>query len=88
MRSPIRIRWATAVLLLVGAATGTEAHEPGPALTVRRIAAGSCIRQDKPQPIWRAVADFAPDARRTVAAFGSADADADLLRRFAAFALA
>ena len=61
MRSPIRIRWATAVLLLVGAATGTEAHEPGPALTVRRIAAGSCIRQDKPQPIWRAVADFAPD---------------------------
>ena len=57
----ILIPCVTAILLIAGAAPVTLAREPDPAVTVRRIAAGSCIRQDKPQPIWRSVADFAPD---------------------------
>ena len=52
--------WCTAAILLSNLAPAA-AREPDPAVAVRRIAAGSCIRQDKPQPIWRAVADFAPD---------------------------
>ncbi|MFM8377851.1 MAG: alkaline phosphatase D family protein [Planctomycetia bacterium] len=61
MQPGIRARWATAIMLLAGVASFAGAREPDPAVAVRRIAAGSCIRQDKPQPIWRAVADFAPD---------------------------
>jgi len=52
--------WCTAAILFSNLAPAA-AREPDPAVAVRRIAAGSCIRQDKPQPIWRAVADFAPD---------------------------
>jgi alkaline phosphatase D len=29
--------------------------------TVTRIALGSCLRQDRPQPIWSAIARFSPD---------------------------
>jgi alkaline phosphatase D len=50
-----------AILLLADKGPTAHGREPDPAITVRRIAAGSCIRQDKPQPVWRAVADFAPD---------------------------
>ena len=50
-----------AVILLANEAPAVLARDPDPGVAVRRIAAGSCIRQDKPQPIWRAVADFAPD---------------------------
>jgi alkaline phosphatase D len=53
--------WCAAVLLLAGGVPAVHGREPDPAVTVRRIAAGSCIRQDKPQPIWGAVADFAPN---------------------------
>ena len=54
--------WRGAVTLLLAINAGSAAAlEPDPAMTIRRIAAGSCIRQDKPQPIWRAVAAFAPD---------------------------
>lgn len=59
MRPGIRA-WCMATLLLSSLAPAA-AHDPDRAVTVRRIAAGSCIRQDKPQPIWRAVADFAPE---------------------------
>lgn len=38
-----------------------RAADLDPAKTVRRIAAGSCIRQNRPQPIWKAVAGFKPD---------------------------
>ena len=54
-------RFAMATLLLALTAAATHAREVDPAVTVGRIAAGSCIRQDKPQPVWRAVAEFAPD---------------------------
>jgi len=61
MQPGIRARYVAAILLLAGAASAAGAREPDPAVAVSRIAAGSCIRQDKPQPIWRAVNDFAPD---------------------------
>jgi len=60
MRTATLSRWL-AVIVLASGAPAAPAREPDPAITVHRIAAGSCIRQDKPQPIWRVVADFAPD---------------------------
>lgn len=60
MRPGIRAGCATAILVAACLAAA-DAREPDPTVTVRRIAAGSCIRQDKPQPIWRAVVDYAPD---------------------------
>jgi alkaline phosphatase D len=39
----------------------TRAADLDPARTLHRIAAGSCIRQNRPQPIWKAVGDFRPD---------------------------
>ncbi|MEI6240694.1 MAG: alkaline phosphatase D family protein [Planctomycetia bacterium] len=56
-----RVWRGAATLLVVIGAGSAAALEPDPAATIRRIAAGSCIRQDKPQPIWRAVAAFEPD---------------------------
>lgn len=60
MRMAILTR-CLAVILIANGALAALARDPDPAVTVHCIAAGSCIRQDKPQPIWRAVADFAPD---------------------------
>jgi alkaline phosphatase D len=57
---PVITAWCTAIFLLSSLAPA-GARELDPAVVVQRIAAGSCIRQDKPQPIWRAVVDFAPD---------------------------
>lgn len=52
----------THVAVLVAAAClRADAIDLDPARHVTRIAAGSCIRQDRPQPIWAAVAAFAPD---------------------------
>lgn len=54
--------WRGVAALCSALVTGSAAAvDPDPAALVRRIAAGSCIRQDRPQPVWRAVADFAPD---------------------------
>lgn len=50
---------ASAVLLIASAAA--IAADLDPLQTLRRIAAGSCIRQNRPQPIWKAVTDFRPD---------------------------
>ncbi|NDC53937.1 MAG: alkaline phosphatase family protein [Planctomycetia bacterium] len=59
---PLTIRaWCAAALLAGGGACRAGACEPDPAATLRRIAAGSCIREDRPQPVWRAVAAFEPD---------------------------
>lgn len=38
-----------------------RAVDPDPSTPIARIAAGSCIKQDKPQPIWAAVTAFRPD---------------------------
>jgi alkaline phosphatase D len=55
-------RLILAVLLAVAASRPpARAVELDPDRPIRRIVAGSCIRQDRPQPIWKAVADFAPD---------------------------
>jgi len=52
----------THVAVLVAATClRADAIDLDPARHVTRIAAGSCIRQDRPQPIWAAVAAFAPD---------------------------
>jgi alkaline phosphatase D len=48
--------------LLAGvAASRARAVELDPARPITRIAAGSCIRQDRPQPIWAGVAAFGPE---------------------------
>jgi alkaline phosphatase D len=63
-RSAGRSRRAIAPLLLISlmpVMPGTRAADLDPAKTLRRIAAGSCIRQNRPQPIWKAVAGFQPD---------------------------
>lgn len=63
-RSAGRSRRAIAPLLLISlmpVMPGTLAADVDPAKTVCRIAAGSCIRQNRPQPIWKAVAGFKPD---------------------------
>ena len=49
-------------LLLAGTAGGLAAAvELDLSKPIGRIAAGSCARQDKPQPLWDAVAAFGPD---------------------------
>lgn len=55
------VRLIVGVLVAVAAAGRAGAVELDPLRPITRIAAGSCIRQDKPQPIWQAVAAFAPD---------------------------
>ena len=47
--------------LLAATAAGASAVELDPSRTVARVAAGSCVRQDRPQPLWEAVAAFRPD---------------------------
>lgn len=41
--------------------TSAPASAPDSGTPIHRIAFGSCARQDKPQPIWTAVCDAAPD---------------------------
>ncbi len=48
-------------LLLLAAGGAVWAVELDAAQPVARIAAGSCIRQDRPQPVWEAVTAFRPD---------------------------
>ena len=55
------VRLMLAALLTGGCSLGARAAELDPSRPITRIAAGSCIRQDKPQPIWQAVAAFAPN---------------------------
>ena len=55
-----RLIAALAVTCLLGAVP-VAAVDPDAGRPIERIAAGSCIRQDRPQPIWRAVAAFRPD---------------------------
>lgn len=47
---------ALALLLVCGHATEARCEEP-----LRRIAAGSCNRQDLPQPLWNSILTFKPD---------------------------
>jgi alkaline phosphatase D len=54
-------RLTPAVMLVAAACLRADAVDLDPARPITRIAAGSCIRQDRPQPIWTAVAAFAPD---------------------------
>jgi alkaline phosphatase D len=54
-------RLMLAALLVTAVAGGAGAVELDPARPVARIAAGSCARQEKPQPLWHAVAAFRPD---------------------------
>jgi len=50
-----------ALALLVIARASSMAADPDPERAITRIAMGSCVRQDRPQPIWKAVADYRPD---------------------------
>jgi alkaline phosphatase D len=53
---------AAAVSLAAKADTGfPEVVAADPQRLVRRIALGSCVKQDRPQPIWQAVRGFQPD---------------------------
>ena len=47
--------------LLVGTRGSSTAADLDALQPITRIALGSCIRQDKPQPIWEAVARYRPD---------------------------
>lgn len=47
--------------LLVATRGSSTAADLDPLQPITRIALGSCIRQDKPQPIWEAVARYRPD---------------------------
>jgi alkaline phosphatase D len=52
---------ACLVGLLVATRGSSTAADLDPLQPITRIALGSCIRQDKPQPIWEAVARYRPD---------------------------
>jgi alkaline phosphatase D len=52
---------AAAIAAVAMTVAPTLSGEPSPDLLVSRIALGSCIRQDKPMPIWSAVSRFKPD---------------------------
>ena len=60
MRARSLCVWALA-LVVAPVAAPARAVDLDPARPIARIAVGSCIRQDKPQPIWQAVAGFKPD---------------------------
>jgi len=55
------VRLIIAILLAAVPLGGGAAAEPEPARTIARVALGSCVRQDQPQPLWQAVAAFHPD---------------------------
>ena len=56
------VRLIIAGLLAAATAGGrATAVELDPSRPVARIAAGSCVRQDRPQPLWETVAAFQPD---------------------------
>jgi alkaline phosphatase D len=50
--------WLLATLVGFAAAHGADLDPTRP---ITRIAVGSCIRQNRPQPIWEAVSRFQPD---------------------------
>jgi alkaline phosphatase D len=54
-------RLMLAALLATVACSRAGAVDLDPVRPIARIAAGSCARQDKPQPLWHAVAAFRPD---------------------------
>jgi alkaline phosphatase D len=56
-----RFIFTLAIVAAVAARGSSVAAELDPGQPVRRIALGSCIRQDKPQPIWEAVTRYRPD---------------------------
>jgi alkaline phosphatase D len=60
----VALLW-TMVLSAATTARTTAAGEPGraaePEAAIERIALGSCVKQDRPQPIWPAVLRFEPD---------------------------
>jgi alkaline phosphatase D len=53
-----RCGWLVATVIGVVGAHGADLD---PARSITRIALGSCIRQNRPQPIWEAVSGFQPD---------------------------
>ena len=52
---PRRINVSSVAVCIVCAACGLASAEPQPPAVLTRIGFGSCIRQNKPQPIWDAV---------------------------------
>jgi alkaline phosphatase D len=60
-----RTRWtvlfACLPWLVCGPLAVTTAQELQPETTVTRIGFGSCIRQDRQQPIWQAIIEYHPD---------------------------
>jgi alkaline phosphatase D len=84
--------WATALALAIvwaASATGAaHAADLDPARPVARIALGSCIRQNRPQPIWQAVARFQPDVLLLLGdnIYGDTDDMAELRARYDALA--
>lgn len=56
---------AAIVFMIVSSATGpldsAGAADLDALRPITKIAAGSCIRQDRPQPIWKAVNEYRPD---------------------------
>lgn len=57
----IAARMAAVAILLAGGLSPAAAGEPPADLVVSRIAVGSCVKQDRPMPIWSAVSAFKPD---------------------------
>ena len=55
------VRLILAALCVAAAGPRAPAVELDPDQPIARIAAGSCVRQDRPQPIWKAVAAYRPD---------------------------
>jgi alkaline phosphatase D len=76
------LRSAAAGCLIAWWAFRGHAAELDPASPITRIAAGSCIRQERPQPIWKAVAAFEPDVLLLLGdnVYGDTE-DMDVLRR-------
>lgn len=61
MKSRVARQWCGWLLVAVSAVADVHGAELDPARPLTRIALGSCIRQNRPQPIWEAVSRFQPD---------------------------
>jgi len=68
--------------VMLACSRAVTAVELEPLEPIRRIAMGSCIRQDRPQPIWDGVAAYQPDVFLMLGdnVYGDTD-DMDVLRR-------
>jgi len=82
------VRLIISGLLAAATAGGAAAVELDPSRPVARIAAGSCARQDRPQPLWETVAAFQPDVLLMLGdnVYGDTEDMAVLREKYAALA--